>query len=316
MRATSNGLNNAAYNNFDNYLSNLTINNCNYGLRLSGDMDGGGLVDQQVVTLNTFAHIYLNIGTGPCLDLTRFADTNFFYDFMCGYGGGPSQPGVVLNSYGPTSEEYVGNNQFFGLQVEDSMSASSVPLQINHSDSNQVFGYHNASHSGDGYAISSVSPGNNIYGYHPIAGPFYNIILLPNNGIIRADDGSNNIKSVLTMVNGNIVLGNGGQYIQLQDRLLSTAGTQSTTYNYIASETGSNNAIAGALSLTQAVGLEVEIVLAHTLQAGANTFAYNGGSALPITKHTNPASNLTVAYAVGGVIKLICDGTHWLDLSQ
>lgn len=92
--------------------------------------------------------------------------------------------------------------------------------------------------------------------------------------------------------------------------------------NYISSETGGNNAIAGALTnasgtnITLAEGLAVSIKLAHTLQAGANTFDLNGGGAVAIKKHTNPASDLSTAYASGGIIQLIYDGSVWQDMSQ
>lgn len=92
--------------------------------------------------------------------------------------------------------------------------------------------------------------------------------------------------------------------------------------NYIASETGANNAIAGALTdasgtnVTLAAGLRVVILLAHTLQAGANTFALNGGLAKDIKSHNNPANNIGTAYAVGGLVDLMYDGTQWQDMSQ
>lgn len=88
--------------------------------------------------------------------------------------------------------------------------------------------------------------------------------------------------------------------------------------NYIATETGANNAIAGALpaAVVLAAGLTVKILLAHSLQAGANTFALTGGSAKAIKSHFNPATNLATAYVVGGIITLTYDGTVWQDQSQ
>jgi hypothetical protein len=91
---------------------------------------------------------------------------------------------------------------------------------------------------------------------------------------------------------------------------------------YISAETGANNAIAGALNdptgaawpLT--TGMQVTVKLAHTLQVGANTFNLNGGGALGIKSSRNPANNIAVAYASGGVITLRYDGTQWVDVSQ
>lgn len=87
--------------------------------------------------------------------------------------------------------------------------------------------------------------------------------------------------------------------------------------NYIATENGSNNAIASpAGGPDLATGLTITVDLAHTLQAGANTFAYNGGAALDIKSHFNVSNNIAAAYAATGFITLVYDGTRWLDLSQ
>jgi hypothetical protein len=87
--------------------------------------------------------------------------------------------------------------------------------------------------------------------------------------------------------------------------------------NYIASETGSNNAIAGALSgVSLTAGLRVTIKLAHTLQAGANTFNYNAGGAVAIKSSRNVANNIGTAYAATGTVSLQYDGTQWVDVSQ
>lgn len=87
--------------------------------------------------------------------------------------------------------------------------------------------------------------------------------------------------------------------------------------NYIATETGANNAIAGALpGVVLAAGLMVKVKLAHTLQAGANTFNLNAGGAVGIKSHFNIANNIATAYAATGLIELIYDGSEWLDTAQ
>lgn len=87
--------------------------------------------------------------------------------------------------------------------------------------------------------------------------------------------------------------------------------------NYIATEGGANNAIAGTLAnIPLTAGMAVTVKLAHTLQAGANTFNYNAGGALAIKSTRNPANNIATAYAATGYIMLVYDGTQWLDLSQ
>lgn len=83
-------------------------------------------------------------------------------------------------------------------------------------------------------------------------------------------------------------------------------------------ENGAANAIATAAGSGPplATGLTVQVQLAHTLQIGANTFAYNAGSALAIKSHFNVATNIATGYAATGVIVLYYNGTLWLDLSQ
>ncbi len=98
---------------------------------------------------------------------------------------------------------------------------------------------------------------------------------------------------------------------------LEAATTAATGPNYIATESGANNAIAGSLSgVPLAAGLTVTVKLAHTLQAGANTFDYNAGGAVAIKSSRNAANDIGTAYAATGVITLMYDGTRWLDLSQ
>ncbi len=92
--------------------------------------------------------------------------------------------------------------------------------------------------------------------------------------------------------------------------------------NYIATENGANNAIAGFVqdsvgtNIPLTAGLIVYIKLGHTLQAGANTFTLNAGVAKNIKSHFNAANDIATGYAATGIIGLMYDGTQWLDLSQ
>lgn len=92
---------------------------------------------------------------------------------------------------------------------------------------------------------------------------------------------------------------------------------QMASVNYIATENGANNAIACAAASgpALAIGLVVTVLLAHSLQAGANTFAYNGGATAAIKLNTNPATDIGTAYVSGGVIVLFYTGSVWLELS-
>jgi hypothetical protein len=92
---------------------------------------------------------------------------------------------------------------------------------------------------------------------------------------------------------------------------------RATAVNFIL-ESGANNAIAtpAGSGPRMVAGLQVQILLGHSLQAGANTFAYNGGAALPIVSHRNPANNIAAGYVVGSIISLIFNSNLWQDISQ
>lgn len=92
--------------------------------------------------------------------------------------------------------------------------------------------------------------------------------------------------------------------------------------NYQGTEGGANNALtcnlvdAAGANITLAAGLRLTLLIAHTLQAGANTLALNGGATKSIKSHRNTANNIGTAYSSGSIIELIYDGTQWQDLSQ
>lgn len=102
--------------------------------------------------------------------------------------------------------------------------------------------------------------------------------------------------------------------------LACNAGNPVNSVNYIASETGSNNAIAGTLAYAVGAsgGLNLQIQLAHSLQAGANTFNYAGSGAVAVKSCRNPANNIATAYAATGTITLAYNATNsvWCDISQ
>lgn len=124
-----------------------------------------------------------------------------------------------------------------------------------------------------------------------------------------------NASNVTIMPNANGVLCSG---------TFTTSGmqVQYSVSNYIGTETGANNAIAAALldasgaAVPLAAGLKVTIKLAHTLQAGANTLALNGGTAKNIKSHYNTANNIATVYASGALFTATYDGTQWQDISQ
>lgn len=86
---------------------------------------------------------------------------------------------------------------------------------------------------------------------------------------------------------------------------------------YGADDAGANNAITASIpGLPQTWGACVNIKLAHTLQAGANTFALNGATAVAIKSHYNQATDIGTAYAATGTANLCYNGTAWLDMSE
>lgn len=91
----------------------------------------------------------------------------------------------------------------------------------------------------------------------------------------------------------------------------------SRSANYIATESGANNAIIGDLTGVPTIaGVTITIKLAHTLQAGANTLNFNSGGAVNIKSSRNTANNIGTAYAATGIVTLTYDGAVWLDVSQ
>lgn len=88
-------------------------------------------------------------------------------------------------------------------------------------------------------------------------------------------------------------------------------------WNYIATESGANNALVAALldaggnAVTVAAGLRVSIKLAHSLQAGANTFNLNSHGTDAVKKTSNPATDLSVTAVSGSILTMIFDGTVW-----
>ncbi len=118
----------------------------------------------------------------------------------------------------------------------------------------------------------------------------------------------------------NLTDANGSCTVASLTGLVCNSGNPVNSINYIASETGANNAIAGTLIYAVGVsgGLTVQIQLAHTLQAGVNTFNYAGSGAVAIKSCRNPANNIATAYAATGTITLSYNATNsiWCDVSQ
>ncbi len=99
----------------------------------------------------------------------------------------------------------------------------------------------------------------------------------------------------------------------------STSGTSTAAQatNYIATESGANNALVAALlnsagtAITPAAGLVIYLKLGQSLQAGANTLNLNGAGAASIKKASNPATDLSVTAVSGSILMMVFDGTVW-----
>jgi hypothetical protein len=97
--------------------------------------------------------------------------------------------------------------------------------------------------------------------------------------------------------------------------------TLGTTNPCMFTDTGSNNAIATASGFGPPLvdGLCVNVRLAHSLQAGADTFAYQGGTARAIVSSFNPANTIGTAYVATGQIQLCYYSAAtpvWEDMKQ
>ena len=98
---------------------------------------------------------------------------------------------------------------------------------------------------------------------------------------------------------------------------VNAAASTYTDWNYIATESGANNALVAALldasgnAVTVAAGLRISLKLGHSLQAGANTLNLNSHGTDSIKKTSNPATDLSVTAVSGSILTMIFDGTVW-----
>jgi hypothetical protein len=161
--------------------------------------------------------------------------------------------------------------------------------------------------------VLSTSPGVGLN--FPGAGNITNSIITGNYMTGTAVSSSSTFVSAL--INNNMCPGDTNEYC-----IGGLTGNRTPKdWNYVSSETGVNNAIAGALldprgqSMLLSLGLKLCINLSHTLQAGANTLTLNGTSK-NIKSHFNASNNIATAYASGAQWCGIYDGFEWLDTSQ
>jgi hypothetical protein len=129
-----------------------------------------------------------------------------------------------------------------------------------------------------------------------------------------------------TQWHGNVNFASNVNYLldatRIKGKLSPSSIASLQTENWIGTETGANNAIAGTLldaagvAVPLAAGVKFTVLLAHTLQAGANTVNINSLGAKNLKSSRNPANNIATGYAAGGILSCIYDGTSVLDLSQ
>jgi hypothetical protein len=120
--------------------------------------------------------------------------------------------------------------------------------------------------------------------------------------------------------NGSLLMKGGVKGITVS----SSASSTFDTVNFISSETGANNAIAGTLNdafgaaVPLTTGLCVTVELAHSLAANnANTFNYNGTGAAGIFSHAGIGSNFPgTGWQAGTPWNACFDGTHWLETAN
>jgi hypothetical protein len=144
-----------------------------------------------------------------------------------------------------------------------------------------------------------------------------NIAIGPGNSTIN---GTVNIKDATPTTGATTVnIGLGASQGYTAATVVNAGDTVSSGFNFVV-ENGANNAITASLpglsAPTNASGVCLTVYLQHTLQAGANTFALNGATAVPIVSHFG-TGNIAHAYNASTLVNL-CNvgGAAWVDMSQ
>jgi hypothetical protein len=144
-----------------------------------------------------------------------------------------------------------------------------------------------------------------------------NIAIGPANSTINGTVNIQNATPTTGATSVNIALGP-AQTSATTSITLTNAGNSTLPWVNFVIENGANNAITATIpGLTSANGTCVVLYLNHTLQAGANTFALNGGTAMPIYSHFGGVP-IAKAYTTPGFLINLCNsqGAAWLDMSQ
>lgn len=121
-----------------------------------------------------------------------------------------------------------------------------------------------------------------------------------------------------TSGNNRLIMGGGATSLVS----VNAGATSAQAWNYIATESGANNALvatlndAGGTAVPVAAGLMVVLKLAHTIQAGANTFNLNASGTKSIKKASAPGTDVAVVGASGTFLTMIYDGTVWQVVGQ
>jgi len=96
------------------------------------------------------------------------------------------------------------------------------------------------------------------------------------------------------------------------------SGVAKVETNYVATDSGTSNALACALtdinggSIALAAGLSIRLLTANDITKGtATTFTLNGGSAKVLGAQSRPGNNLATTLVAGAIIDIIYDGTQW-----
>ena len=235
-----------------------------------------------------------------------------------------NQIGIVTSSTGGID----------GLMFTNCQVIQSVQWGIYHGGGTNVE-FHNCQVAGNSTGSSGTYQGmavaSNISKWKVIGGVYgaiktpANLTATPTQGYgIFLNGGTTDYYEIIgATVLGNVTGGIGGVPVGVHAVVENNLGFNTAPVNFIATETGANNAIAGTSILGLVNGTCVSIQLAHTLQAGGNSFNLNALGTVAIKSHLNPANNIATGYANSGSIwpivnlcYVFASGGLWLDMAQ
>ncbi len=230
----------------------------------------------------------------------------------------------------PVTIAPTGTDSAIGLTIAPKAAAGALTLGLSNGTADVVLGSSSATQSvkiGNGAGVSTVNLAN-----VSVAGANVNVATaVTGSGItdtvaISTGNAASTGVKVVNILTG-VPVTSGNNKLTMGGGVTSAATINAVVrsyqqINYIATETGANNALVAALldasgnSVTVAAGLAIALKSSHTLQAGANTLNLNGHGTDAIKKASAPGTDVAVVAANGSILHMIFDGTVWQMVGQ